>query len=794
MFVRKWLVLHVVVLCSLAMVQGDAYAQNPMKSVMDRMDFSAKPEKPEKTEKASALKANKTSKDSKEIKSEGHPDGGGGDVSENSDKSEVKPLLSVNFEAQVKGWEAQLGDIEVAARSVVSEQNPEMLEKYRIDLRMIRDAAQEESRVAQELLESKKAMLTTLGEPPAPDTLVLEDKKIVGLRKQLNDEIASADAKVKRTLLVAGRAQKTLDDFSQKEQAEIRSLLMTRGDALYSSVFWSLASAEYTHYKETPPDLGGGRVWVSMSIVLALALMFIYGPVVKWLNAWNQEVQLATRRIPYFVANLSVFLLLGLRFNFITFQAFPSFSQGLIMVLTLVLCAGFWRMLSGVRFEEGVAAAAANAVQEEEDGRGYRPRGYWRTVWQISRVATVVAVPLVVFGYVNLASYFMVNLFVTLFTVALFVIARRLVTLLMRRVNGKDKEYFSARHIIILEPVMVLPFAGVALYFWGVTPEVVQNWLDKYSTGIPIGDIVLDVGNLASAFAVLITLIYLTRLIQWFVGERVMVYADVEASVRNTVHSITGYVGYSIAILTALGTLGINMSNLAIVAGALSVGIGFGLQAIFNNFVSGLILLLERPVRVGDWVQVGAIEGNVSRIRVRATEIKTFQNALVIVPNSMLITEQVTNWTLNDAMGRIDIKVGVAYGSDVALVKKILMKAAMDHSEVRRRPEMRVFMMDFGESALIFELRCFIKNIENRLIVMSDLRFKIDEAFRVNHITIPYPQRVVHTQVNLDDVLQGAVRENVVPEETVSESIKSVSKKSVKAVLKEVASDTGSVG
>jgi small-conductance mechanosensitive channel len=728
-------------------VSGDVVAQNDATSSKTEASSKASSEKPPfDKEKSKDNKDTKTAKDSKDSKANDKSDKTTDKIAEKDVKAEEsKPLLPLGFEALVKGWEAQLNDIE-AAIGDVSTQAPEILEKYRSDLRAIRGDAQEENRVSQELLDSKRAMLTTLGEPPAADAPVQEDKKIIGLRKQLNDEIASADAKVKRTSLVAGRAQKILDDFSYKEQAEIRTLLMTRGDSVYSSLFWSLAAQEYKQYKTvTSPEQG--RLWVSVSIVIALGLMFLHGAVVTWLNAWNEEVQLAKRRIPFLLATLSTFLLLGLRLDVLKLQMFPSLMQGFAMLLTLTLCGGFWRMLTGMKFED----AAPSVSVEEDDARGYRPRGYWRKVWQVSRLATIIAVPLVVFGYVNLASYFLVNLYVTLFTIALFVIARRLVTLLMRRANGKDKEYFSVRHIIILEPVMVIPFAVIALYFWGVTPEVVQNWLDKYSAGIPIGNIVLDIGNIASALAVLITLIYLTRLIQWFIGERVMVFADVEPSVRNTVYSITGYVGHSVAILTALGTLGIDMSNLAIVAGALSVGIGFGLQAIFNNFVSGLILLLERPVRVGDWVQVGAIEGNVSRIRVRATEIKTFQNALVIVPNSMLITEQVMNWTLNDAMGRVEIKVGVAYGSDLQLVKKLILRAAMEHSEVRRRPEIRVFMMDFGESAIAFELRCFIKNIENRLVVMSDLRFKIDELFRQHNITIPYPQRVVHTHLTTDE-------------------------------------------
>jgi potassium efflux system protein len=168
-----------------------------------------------------------------------------------------------------------------------------------------------------------------------------------------------------------------------------------------------------------------------------------------------------------------------------------------------------------------------------------------------------------------------------------------------------------------------------------------------------------------------------------------------------------------------------------------------------NNFISGLILLFERPIKTGDWIMVGNTEGYVKRIRIRSTEIQTFDRADVIVPNSELIAGQVTNWMLHDSRGRARIPVGVAYGSDTQKVKTILEKVAEEHPRVVNdgsTPKPRVLFRGFGESSLDFELRCFIQDIDERLQVVSDLNFAIDAAFRENGIEIPFPQRDVHVR------------------------------------------------
>lgn len=201
------------------------------------------------------------------------------------------------------------------------------------------------------------------------------------------------------------------------------------------------------------------------------------------------------------------------------------------------------------------------------------------------------------------------------------------------------------------------------------------------------------------------------------------------------------------AILIALSLAGVDLTNLALIAGALSVGIGFGLQNIVNNFVSGLILLFERPIRRGDWVIVNGTEGTVQNINIRSTLIRTFDRADVIVPNSELISGQVTNWMLKDLRARVKIPVGVAYGSDVEQVKQILLDIIANRPEVIRDGSTappQVLFIGFGDSALNMELRFFVEDIDTRLLLMSDIYFEIYRRFKEAGVEIPFPQRDIH--------------------------------------------------
>ena len=209
---------------------------------------------------------------------------------------------------------------------------------------------------------------------------------------------------------------------------------------------------------------------------------------------------------------------------------------------------------------------------------------------------------------------------------------------------------------------------------------------------------------------------------------------------RNSIRTGIGYFGIVIAALTAFSYAGFSLSNIAIIAGALSVGIGFGLQNLVNNFVSGLILLAERPIRVGDMVVVGGEEGYVRKISVRSTELETFDGAHVLIPNSYFVAEKVKNWTFRNNIRRIAIPIGVAYGSDARQVQATLLKVAADNSDVLKTPAPAVTLDEFASGSVNFTLYAFIADITKTGSVRTQLAMAILEAFNETGIVIPFGQ------------------------------------------------------
>ncbi len=292
-------------------------------------------------------------------------------------------------------------------------------------------------------------------------------------------------------------------------------------------------------------------------------------------------------------------------------------------------------------------------------------------------------------------------------------------------------------------------FLIIALRFWGLSETGLQRIGLLLTEGFAIGSVTVVPAKIALAVLGLALLLTISGWFRKRLEKNWLPKTRLDRGAREAAVAIVGYTGIALAVIISLVVAGFDFSNIAIIAGALSVGIGFGLQNIVNNFVSGLILLFERPVKTGDWVVVGGTEGYVKRISIRSTQIQTFDRADVIVPNSELISNQVTNWMLYDARGRVRVPVGVAYGSDTALVKEILLDIGRGHPNVvndNSAPGPVVMFLGFGDSSLDFELRCFIQNIDTRLTVISDMNFAIDAAFREHNVEIPFPQRDVHVR------------------------------------------------
>jgi potassium efflux system protein len=257
---------------------------------------------------------------------------------------------------------------------------------------------------------------------------------------------------------------------------------------------------------------------------------------------------------------------------------------------------------------------------------------------------------------------------------------------------------------------------------------------------------VVPITLISMLFAVLIAIITFVaaRNLSGVLEITLFKYLPLDAGARYAFATICQYVVYIIGLITAFNYIGINWGSLKWLVAALGVGIGFGLQEIVANFISGLIILFERPVRVGDIVTVDNIDGVVSRIRIRATTITNWDRKEYIVPNKAFITGNVLNWTLSSDVNRIIINVGIAYGSDTELARDLLLKAAQEHPNVLEDPAPVATFEGFGDNALNFLLRCYIPNLDNRLATITDLHLAIDKAFRKSKITIAFPQRDIH--------------------------------------------------
>jgi potassium-dependent mechanosensitive channel len=300
-----------------------------------------------------------------------------------------------------------------------------------------------------------------------------------------------------------------------------------------------------------------------------------------------------------------------------------------------------------------------------------------------------------------------------------------------------------AQIVVILQGVarlvvLVVAFAAV-LKPWGVQSQDMFGALRAAYFGFAIGGVTLSLSSLIGAGVVFAVGMFFTRLVQDWLSSRLLPQTRLDAGARNSVRTILGYVGVIVAALLAGAQIGLDVQKVALIAGGLSVGIGFGLQTIANNFVSGLILLWERSIRVGDWVVVGAEQGFVRAIKARSTEIETFDRGSLIVPNSNLVSGVVKNWVHNDRVGRIVVSVNVAYESDLDQVRDLMISAAKGQEQVLAIPAPTVLFAEFGDWALKFNLICFVDDIELGERTRSDINFDILRRMREAGLRIAYP-------------------------------------------------------
>jgi small-conductance mechanosensitive channel len=350
-----------------------------------------------------------------------------------------------------------------------------------------------------------------------------------------------------------------------------------------------------------------------------------------------------------------------------------------------------------------------------------------------------VSISVVGIGLVALGLYAAVNVLLGIFTYEL-----RAWPMNLSRLVRRNRQLLQQRGEMILRTAAVFAWIFGSLSLIGLLDLVADALSVILGATVEVGALHISLGGVL-AFAVTIWIAFtLSALTQFVLDEDVYPHWKLPRGVPYAISRLTHYSILVIGFFLALATLGFDLTRFTIIAGAFGVGIGFGLQNVVNNFVSGLILLFERPVQVGDVVQVGEVFGEIRRIGMRSSTIRGWEGAEVIVPNANLISDAVTNWTLSDRMRRIDLPVGVAYGTDPKRVQELLQNVAAEHPMIISDPEPRALFTGFGDSSLDFQLRAWTSDFDKWISIRSELAVAVCAALGDAGITIPFPQRDVH--------------------------------------------------
>ena len=386
------------------------------------------------------------------------------------------------------------------------------------------------------------------------------------------------------------------------------------------------------------------------------------------------------------------------------------------------------------------ALRAVNGLDKLDLSYTNRHKPYWLKLplWVVT-IAMLVASAL---GYVALGRFMSHQVVLTGTVIALsglFYLAIRAVTreragnpsrigAAMERQFGMERTrqgQFARLTEFTLTLLLLCVAVPLLLLQWGFAGPDIRDWMKNALFGFEVGGFKISLARILFGIALFTVLLFLTRLMQRILRERVVAQSRVDSGIANSIEQAVGYGGIMLAALISVSFAGFDVTNLAIVAGALSVGIGFGLQSIVNNFVSGLILLIERPIKVGDWIVVGDQQGHVRRISVRATEIETFDRASIILPNSELISGRVFNWTHRNQLGRAMVKFSVDPTADPERMIAMLLDIARNHPLVERNPEPVAGLDYFGTDRLEFTLIATLKDVSLGGRVKSDLRLAV---------------------------------------------------------------------
>lgn len=431
---------------------------------------------------------------------------------------------------------------------------------------------------------------------------------------------------------------------------------------------------------------------------------------------------------------------LGLLTGLLSLQAILANAVEIAPATLGVLTLPVFVLMGIVLFRLG-KLISRGAIRDDGEAQlfGSRVVGLLGRVPQIIAIAAPIAGAI---GYFNLARGILYPASLCLALIAFLMAVHYVLRAGFAMARGLDDETAKQALTPVLASLLltVASLPLFALILGARDSDLGEAWA-RFQNGIKLGDTAIspaDILTLAIVFAIGLGL---TRLVQGTLRSSVLPRTQIDKGGQNAIVSGLGYVGVTIAALAAISAAGLNLSSFAIIIGALGVGIGFGLQNIVNNFVSGIILLIERPIGEGDWVEVNGQMGIVKAISVRSTRIETFDRTDVIVPNGDLISGTVTNWTRGNSIGRVIVPVGVAYGTDTRKVETILKEIANANPLVSLSPPPAVVFQGFGADSMDFEIRAILTDINYGLSVRSDMNHEIARRFAEEGIEIPFAQR-----------------------------------------------------